>query len=71
MNITPYIPRKTRIMPPEPVLNAGLRKYLMSSMGSSTRFSQTTKPASTTVATVKASSVEALPQPLAGASISP
>src|SRR5947209_8670658 len=43
----------------------------MSSMGSSTRFSHTTKPTRTTAATPKASSVEALPQPFSGASISP
>ncbi len=49
-NITPYIDRKIRIMPPVPVLNAGLRKKRMSSIGSSTRSSHSTNRVSTTAA---------------------
>src|SRR5438045_3950495 len=70
-NITPYIDRKTRIIPPVAVLKAGLRKYDMSSIGSSTRRSQYTKNARTTMATVNALIVGVLDQPSSGAWISP
>ncbi len=70
-NITPYIATNTRIMPPVPVLNAGMRKKCMSSMGSGVCNSHATNNDSTTIAIANASRVPTLIHPLSGASMSP
>src|SRR3954467_14226035 len=70
-NITPNIDKKTRTIPPVAVLNAGLRKYAMSSMGSVTRFSHSTKTVSTTALTANDANVDVLDHPLSGASMRP
>ncbi len=68
-NSTPYMPRKTRIIPPVPTLNDGLRKKRMSSIGSFTRNSHRAKMDRTTADRANAPSVTVLVQPLSGASI--
>lgn len=68
-NITPYMARKTSTMPPVPVLNAGLRKYRMSSIGSRRRSSQRQNTASTTSTIANAPIVSMFAHPLLGASI--
>src|SRR4051812_16970730 len=70
-NITPNIDRNTSTIPPVAVLKAGFRKYDMSSIGSDTRFSQSTNTVSTTTLIANAASVDVLVHPLSGASIRP
>ena len=70
-SITPYMARNTSIMAPLPTLNAGLRKYRMSSMGDFVWSSQSTKSVSTTTAVANAAIVTGATQPLSGASMKP
>ena len=71
-NITPNIARKSRIIPPEPVLNAGCRNRCMSSIGSSgAQLPEDEDGEDDDGDARRRSSVGALSQPRSGASMRP
>ena len=69
MKIIPNMTKKISVIVLVAAVNTGLRKKRRSSIGSDERSSHAANAASTTAATMKDSAVDAVSQPLAGASM--